>query len=234
MYDGSGVMYQDPDYTACVAASSQMMLNMIYGQTAEDFGLREIGQNGLFVPPDGPALTWRPSVSHPLMERIMAYTRLHMTMLTSSAGTDPHGWRNALNYFGWGSIGAGVYADRAYLSFDAAAKATVHAVAVYHKPVGILGWYGGHAQFITGYTVTGADPQTGSMAFTVTGVYLTDPLISQAMRNKLLSYKTWRDSLPRIAFKQYWQKDSPYRDPIDGNVGRTEWYGHWVAIVPVV
>jgi hypothetical protein len=101
------------------------------------------------------------------------------------AGTDPHGWRNGLNYFGWGSIESGFYADRAYTSFDAAAKAVVHSMAVYGKPAGILAWYGGHAQFVTGYTVTGADPRTGSMAFTLTGVYLTDPLKSQAMRDKL-------------------------------------------------
>jgi hypothetical protein len=233
MYDGSGVMYQDPDYTACVATSTQMMLNTIYGSGEKEFSLGGFSVWDRFKPQAGPVFSWKPSTSYTTQERILTFERAHMTMLPSSPGTDPHGWRNGLNYYGWGNVSSGVYADRSFTSFDAAAKAVVHAVAVYGKPAGILGWYGGHAQFITGYAVSGADPRTGSMAFSVTGVYLTDPLRSQAMRDKWLSYSTWRYSLPRIAFKQYWQKDSPMVDPIDGRAGSAEWYGRWVAILPV-
>ena len=233
MYDAAGVRYQDPDRTACVATSTQMMLNMISASGELDFILRPFSLGNKFVPSAVPTLSWRLSVSYDTQETILAYERANMTMLPTSAGTDPHGWRNGLNYFGWGSIDSGFYADRAYTSFDVAAKAVVHSVAVYKKPAGILGWYGGHAQLVTGYMVSGADPRTGSMAFTLTGVYLTDPLRSQGMRDKWLSYATWRTSLPRIAFKQYWQKDSPMVDPFDGKSGTAEWYGRWVAVLPI-
>jgi hypothetical protein len=234
MYDGTGVRYQDPDYTACVATSTQMMLNMVAGETQKEFSLRRFSIGDMFKPPAGPTFAWKPSTSYATQEAVLVYERANMTMLTTSAGTDAHGWRNGLNYFGWGSMGSGVYADQSFTSFDAGAKAVVHAVAMYKKPAAILGWYGTHAQFVTGYTVTGADPRTGSMAFTLTGVYLTDPLKSQAMRDKFLSYQTWHNSLPRIAFKQYWQKDSPYIDPIDGRSGNSEWYGRWVAVLPTL
>jgi hypothetical protein len=232
MYDPTGVRYQEPDYTACVATSTQMMLNTISASGEEEFNLQPFSLERRFVPQSGPVFSWQHSIAYETQETVLAYERAHMTMLSTSAGTDPHGWRNGLNYFGWGSLDSGFYVDRAFTSFDAGAKAVVHAVAIYGKPAGILGWYGGHAQFVTGYTVTGADPQTGSMAFTITGIYLTDPLKSQAMRDKWLSYRTWRYSLPRIAFKQYWQKDSPLIDPVDGKTGVAEWYGRWVAVLP--
>jgi hypothetical protein len=128
---------------------------------------------------------------------------------------------------------AGVYEDRAFTTFDAAAKAVVHAVAVYGKPVGILAWRGGHAQFVTGYSVTGSDPRTGSMSFIVNGVNLTDPLKTDAMRDKWITTATWRSGPAKIAFKPYAQKDSPLIDPIGGKSGNAEWYGRWVVIVPV-
>lgn len=232
MYDASGVRYQDPDYTACVAASTQMMLNMIFDTGTKDFELRQISPQDRFIPSSGPVFMWQPSISYATQESVLKYERAHMTMTLSSPGTDAHGWRNGLNYFGWGDINSGFYADRTFTSFDAAAKAVVRSIALYGKPAGILGWYGGHAQFVTGYTVTGADPRTGSTIFSVTGIYLTDPLPTQAMRDKWLSYNTWRYSVARIAFKQYWQKDAPFVDPIDGRVGNAEWYGRWVAVLP--
>jgi hypothetical protein len=233
MYDGTAVRYQDPDYTACAATATQMMLNTIYGTLDKEFILKPFSLGDKFIRANSPVFSWRPSTLYETQETVLGYERAHMTMLSTSAGTDPHGWRNGLNYFGWGSINSGVYADRAFTSFDAAAKAVVHALAVYGKPAGILAWYGGHAQFVTGYTVTGADPRTGSLSFTLTGVYLTDPLKSQGMRDKLLTYKVWRYDAAKIAFKQYWQKDSPQVDPIDGKAGTAEWYGRWVAILPV-
>ena len=233
MYDGTAVRYQDPDYTACAATATQMMLNTIYGTLDKEFILKPFSLGDKFIRANSPVFSWRPSTLYETQETVLGYERAHMTMLSSSAGTDPHGWRNGLNYFGWGSIYSGVYADQAFTSFDAAAKAVVHALAVYGKPAGILAWYGGHAQFVTGYTVTGADPRTGSLSFTLTGVYLTDPLKSQGMRDKLLTYKVWRYDAAKIAFKQYWQKDSPQVDPIDGKAGTAEWYGRWVAILPV-
>ena len=215
LYDPRAERWQDPDLTACTAASLQSMLNTV-AFTGSD-----------------PTLLWQPNNSYAKQESILAYERAHMTMRKSSAGSDPHGWRNALNYYGWGSIDAGVYRDAAYGSFDGAAKAAVSAIALTHKPVGILAHSGGHAEFITGYQVTGADPATGSSAFTVVSVDLTDPLRSDGHRDTTVTYAQWRSGGAWVRFSQYLQTDSPYVDPIDGQVGRTEWYGKWVIVEPV-
>jgi hypothetical protein len=218
-------MYQDPDYTACVATAAEMMLNM----TAYQANLSYMSSsNEVFQSP----LRWRPDTSYAKQEEILAYTRANMTMLTSSAGTDPHGWRNALNYYGWGNIHAGVYRDSAYTSFDLAAAAAVKAVAREQRPVGILARAGTHAQFVTGYVVTGADPAV-SDGFTIVGVYITDPLKSAAMRDFYVPLATWRSGVFTVRFSAYTETDSPYVDPIDGNVGTTEWYDKWVIIDPV-
>jgi hypothetical protein len=155
-----------------------------------------------------------------------------MTMLTTSAGTDPHGWRNALNYYGWGNIHAGVYRDSSYASFDEAAAAVVTALARHNRPVGILARSGTHAQLVTGYVVTGADPAI-SDAFTIQGVYVTDPLQTAVMRDYYVPMATWRLGISAVRFSAYMETDSPYTDSIDGQVGRTEWYGKWVIIDPV-
>ncbi|MGD0248937.1 MAG: hypothetical protein ABSB75_07790 [Candidatus Limnocylindrales bacterium] len=176
---------------------------------------------------------WRPTTSYATQEEILAYERANMTMLTTSAGSDPHGWRNALNYYGWGSMSAGVYRDSAYSSLDAAAKAAVRAVARYGKPVGILARAGTHAEFITGYQVTGADPRTGSSDFSIVGVYLTDPYQAVGHRDFWVTYADWRSGGSWVRFSQYFESDSPYPDPIDGHIGTDEWYGRWVLIVPV-
>jgi hypothetical protein len=39
-----------------------------------------------------------------------------------SNGSDPHGTRNALNYYGWGSKKAGVYQDVSFATFGEAAQ----------------------------------------------------------------------------------------------------------------
>jgi hypothetical protein len=215
LYDARADRWQNPDFTACTAASTESMLNTI----------SYAGSTSGFV--------WQPNTSYSTQESILAFERQHMTMLTSSAGTDPHGWRNALNYYGWGSIDAGVYRDSAYSSFDAAAKAAVSALAAYHKPVGILARGGHHGQVITGYQVTGADPSTGSSDFSIVGVDLTDPLESVGYRDTWITLADWRSGGSWIQFSQYLQDDSPYQDPIDGQIGNDEWYGRWVIIDPV-
>jgi hypothetical protein len=128
IYSSRAVRWQDPDGAACTATVAQSMLNTIYyaGSSA--------------------SLAWRPSVLFSKQEEILAYERTNMTMLLTSAGSDPHGMRNALNYYGWGSTTAGMYRDASYSSLDAAAKATVSALARLRKPVGILARSGTHAQ----------------------------------------------------------------------------------------
>ena len=155
-----------------------------------------------------------------------------MTMLTSSKGSDPHGWRNALNFYGWGSMSAGVYVDRSYSTYTAAAKAAIIAMAQTGKPVGYLGWAGGHAQIVNGYSVSGDDPASGSTNFTINKLYITDPEAADGYRNYAASSATWSGGSAKIAFVPYLQTDSPYTDPIDGHVGKSEWYGRWVLILP--
>ena len=215
VYDARADRWQNPDFTACTAAATESMLNTItWAGSASGF-------------------VWQPNTTYDMQESILAFERGNMTMLDSSAGSDPHGWRNALNYYGWGSIDAGVYRDSSYSSFDAATKAAVSALATHHKPVGILARSGTHGQFITGYQVTGADPSTGSSNFTIVGVDLTDPLQSVGYRDTWITIADWSSGGTWIRFSQYLETDSPYADPIDGQIGKSEWYGKWVIIDPV-
>ena len=145
LYTASGVLYQDPDYTACVATSTEMMLN--------------------FIAATGTAMTWQVSTSYSTEEQIATWDRANDTIVDTALGTDPHGWRNGLNYYGWGAytdLSTAVYEDLAYPSYDAAVKAAVMAIARYDKPVGILGWAGSHAQILNGYDVSGEDPATSA------------------------------------------------------------------------
>jgi hypothetical protein len=226
LYDSRGVRYQNPDMTACTAASAQMMLNMaVYWQ---DFIPLAEGQP-LPVKPT----SWKPSITYRRQELVLAYERSHMTMRYSLDGADPHGWRNALNYFGWGNIRAGVYRDIPLRSLDAAAHATVSAIALYRKPVGILAWQGRHAQLVTGYRVEGEDPRTGSTNFKVIGVYVTDPLAKYGYRDLFVSYAGWKSGRYSLRFMPFVVTHSTRVDPIDGVRGEDEWDDRWVIIAPV-
>lgn len=221
VYDPRAFRWQDPDPMACTAASTVMMLNM--GVVRADRGAGSLSSAG-----DSP-LRWRLNTTYAEQETILAYSRANMTMRPTSAGTDPHGWRNALNYYGWGSVDAGVYRDSSYSSFDAAAHAVVVSLARYGRPVGILARAGRHSQVVTGYTVMGPDPRLGD-GFTVVGVYVTDPLRSHAMRNTWVSWHNWQSGPTSAAFTPYQETDSPFVDPIDGQVSRAEWFGKWVVV----
>jgi hypothetical protein len=222
-YNPSVVRDQDPDYSACTAAATMSMLNLVAMAPDDDMPL----SRGSSLPQL--SLVWQVDTSYDTQERILEYERENMTMILSARGTDPHGWRNALNYFGWGSMRAGVYVDGAYASFDGAAWAAVHSVARTGKPAGILGWFGGHAQYVTGYRVQGEDPRV-SDNYTILGVYLTDPLEGDYMANTFVTYQDWKDGPLYLRFSPYYQNESPYRDPIDNHIGYTEWWGNWVII----
>ena len=122
--------------------------------------------------------------------------------MTGGRGSDPHGWRNALNYYGWGPAalvaGARVYDDLSYSSFDGAMKAAVRALVATGKPVGLLGWRGAHAQMVTGYYGLVGDPFARTPpAGTSTpsrsrGFYLTDPLRTSKAVNRARSYASLR------------------------------------------
>ena len=233
LYRSAGYLTQDPYYTACTAASAMMMLNFI--------ALTGSGGNGF---------RWRTNrvknslTNYEDLTSILWWERAHDTLAAGAKGSDAHGWRNAMNQFGWGTAALTdpskrVYDDLAFNSFDAAVRAAVKAIAVYRKPVGMLGWAGQHAQVITGYVVTGADPAV-SDDFTVAAVYLSDPLQSDQMPNNIIGIGKFRTGWWHYRFQAYRMVDSPYDDPYTPGWRRSsvrslasEWYQRWVIIAPI-
>ncbi len=237
LWVASAFVYQDPYYTACTAASVMGMLNTI--------AYRGTGGEGF---------SWTPyRVKHSAnlantrdMTSILAFERANDTLRSTSAGTDAHGWRNALNAYGWGvdvmdDPSRRVYDDRAYRTFMGAVKAAVKAIARRQMPVGILGWAGGHAQFMTGYVVTGADPRV-SNDFKVRYVYLSDPLRKDNVVNRRISIAKLKSGPLKVRFQWYRETDSPYDDRLTAGVirsavrpdhGPSEWYHRWVIVMPV-
>lgn len=238
LWTSSAFLYQDPYYTACTAAASMLMLNLIAAREAggESFAWStyrvKSNKTDLADPND--------------MTSILAFARRNDTLRSTSAGSDPHGWRNAVNNYGWGldvmkDQQLRPYEDRAYSTFGGAVKAAVRAIARLGMPVGVLGWAGGHAQVIHGYVVTGKDP-TVSSDFTVQWVYISDPLKSNGIVNRKTSYGALRDGSLKYRFQKYRESDSPFDDPHTGgtirssvkpSVGPSEWYGKWVLVIPV-
>ena len=237
LYVSNAFLFQDPYYTACTSASAMHMLNTI--------AYRHTGGNGFIWHPTRVKKDADTSNTRD-MTSILAFSRRYDTLRSTSAGTDAHGWRNALNYYGWGKgpmtdASRRVYDDRAYTSYASAMKAAVRAIAKYGMPVGVLAWAGGHAQVITGYVVTGKDPRTSS-EFTIQWVYLSDPLVESNIRNHRTSYSTMRDGALRYRFQWYRETDSPYDDPytsgwkrssVKSSVGPSEWYHRWVLVQPI-
>ena len=235
LYRSAGFVYQDPYYTACVAASAMMMLNFT--------DLADTGGDGFRWSLYRTHKSADPS-QYRDMTSILWFARSHDTLALGRPGSDAHGWRNALNYYGWGPAALTdparrVYDDRAYSSFDAALKGAVRALARFRKPVGMLGWAGGHAQVITGYVVVGANPAI-STDFTVKGIYLSDPLRSDALVNKYLGRETLRIGSLRFRFRSYRETDSPLDDPYTAGWRRSsvasmtsEWYRRWVIVQPI-
>ncbi len=220
--------FQDPNWAACTATSVRTMLNVI--------AARGTGGTG-FV--------WRPTVSGAVRDMILAWERVHDTM-PGGHGSDPHGWRNALNFYGWGPgtllAGSRVYDDVTFATYTDAMKAAVRALAATGKPVGMLGWRGRHAQMITGYFGLTGDPfardETGHYtdAFSVAGFYVTDPLRAAKAVNRLRSFTTLRITTNyRVRFQRYYQTDSRYDDPYTPGylASRLEWYGRFVLVLPL-
>jgi hypothetical protein len=238
LFTAQAFLYQDPYPTACTAASAMIMLNTI--------AYRGTG---------GPGFRWTPyRVKNNTFDRydkrdmtsILSFARAHDTLSPLGSGSDAHGWRNALNYYGWG-LGAmrdpaqNVYRDLEYTSFEAAVHSAVRAIAVDRMPVGIVSWAGRHAQVITGYVAEGGDPATTD-AFTIRYVYLSDPLYRDGFVNRRLTYASFQSGTLVIRFQRYRETDSPYDDPyargwlrsaVRPTSGPSEWYGRWVIIAPV-
>jgi hypothetical protein len=235
VYRSAGFVYQDPYYTACTAAAVMMMLNFT--------DLADTGGDGfrwrLYRTKNNsdPRVTWD-------MTSILSFERGHDTLASGRPGSDAHGWRNALNYYGWGPAAMTdptkrVYDDYAYGSFDAALKGAVTAIARYHMPVGLLAWAGGHAQVVSGYVVTGEDPAT-SDAFVVNGLFISDPLRSDGLVNRYINRLSLLQGSLRYRFTRYREVDSPLDDPYTAGWRRSsvrsmtsEWYARWVLVQPI-
>jgi hypothetical protein len=228
LYVSSGFRYQDPNYSACTSTSAQTMLNYIRAKGTGGRGFR-----------------WVRTVSGATRDAMLRWERNHDT-LAGGRGSDPHGWRNALNFYGWG-VGAlttagRVYEDVAYSSYAQAIKASVRAIIATRKPVGILGWRGNHAQVITGYYGLVGDPfatdSTGRYtdAFGVGGLYLSDTLSASRMRHIRVSYYNLQYTTNyRLRFRPYLETDSKLDDPYTVGWRRAvgEWYRRYVVILPI-
>jgi hypothetical protein len=227
LYDADGFRYQDPYYSACVSAAGMDMLNFVSlaGAGGRDF-------------------TWQRTRSDTAVQSMLTWARAHDT-LDGGTGSDPHGWRNVLNYYGWGSDalleGQRVYDDAAYKTYAGAVKAAVRAMILTEKPVGMLGWAGRHAQMITGYYGLKGDPfardssGTWTNTFTVDGFYLADPLKSDGFVNAKITYTRLRDSTnPELRFRPYTETDSLLDDRYTAGsvVSKNEWYGKYVLVIP--
>jgi hypothetical protein len=178
-------------------------------------------------------------------DSILAWEKAHDT-LPKGRGSDPHGWRNALNFYGWGPeamlAGSRVYDDVSFGTFANAMKETVRALVRTGKPVGVLGWRGAHAQMITGYWGLKGDPFARDAAgrytnaFSVAGFFVTDPLRSSGIVNRTVLWEKLRSSTNyRIRFQRYYETDSAYDDPYTPGWRRSrdEWYRRWVLVLPL-
>ena len=238
LYTSKAFMYQDPYGSACTAAASMIMLNTVAYRSSGGAGFK-----------------WTPykvknntvNKSDPRdMTSILWFEKSHDTLSASGSGSDPHGWRNALNFYGWGS-GAmtdpakTVYQDLQFTSYDAAVHAAVRAIATYDMPVGIPTWAGRHAQVMTGYVVDGEDPAI-SNAFVVRYVYISDPLYADHYVNAKITNNGFRSGNLKVRFQRYRETDSPYddgytagwrRSSVSPAKGPSEWYYRWVIIAPI-
>jgi hypothetical protein len=221
----AGFRYQDPNYYACTATSVMDMLNFV-----------SIAGTG------GTGFRWFARLTSTQRDATLAWERDHDTMVGGN-GSDPHGWRNALNYYGWGAAAlyasGRIYEDYAYSSYARAIKAAVRSIIRFHKPVGIAAWRGRHAQMITGYDGLVGDPfqidanGVYTNTFSIAAVYLTDPLAADAAVNRRFTYTTLATTTnTRFRFQPYYETDSPYDDVYTtGWVrARDEWYGRWVIV----
>ncbi len=228
LYRSAGFRYQNPNYAACTATAVIDMLNFI-----------SLGRQG------GPGFRWTRTLSAKKRDAILRWERTHHTM-RGGRGTDIHGWRNALNAYGWG-VGAlearsRVYDDFSYTSYGSAMKAAVRAMIATRKPVAMAAWAGRHAVMITGYYGLSGDPFAMSAAgkysneFTVGGFYLSDPLAQAGRRNAGVSYTRLQASgNGKLRFRPYRETDSPFDDRYTPGwrTSRSEWYGKWVLILPL-
>ena len=228
LFASSGFAFQDPNMNACTSTATRSMLNFI--------AKRGTGGRGFL---------WAMTNSSLLRDSILAWEQANDT-LPRGRGSDPHGWRNALNFYGWGPdalmAGSRVYEDATYASFSGAMKSAVRAMIATGKPVGVLAWRGEHAQMLTGYWGLSGNPFAKDSAgrftnaFTVAGFYLTDPLRASNIVNRAVTWTKLKTATnTKLRFQRYYETDSTYDDPYTPGIrpSRDEWYGRFVLILPI-
>ncbi len=220
IYNKDLTRYQ-PDKVTCVPTSVLMMLNYI-PQTGSQ------GEN--FI--------WTPSVTYRSVMTIKEWTQAHDTLVDTGLGSDLNGWRNALNFFGWGNYQdpqTRVYEVFSFDSFDEAFDAAIKAMALYNKPVGFPGWGGSHAQFITGNETVGDPAKEGYVTNTLN---ITDPLQKNGLRNATITPEELKNGSLTWRFRPYVWKDSPFidlypRTPSDKpKPAWIDWYGRFNILAP--
>ena len=213
LYNASGIRHQWPDYDACTATSVQIALNLSR-LSGNDSG-------------------WAVATDYDTQEQILAYERAHMYQPTSAKGSDPLGVKNALNYYG-----TLPYSDHGFSTVEDAAKAVVTSIARTHSPAVIFPMFGGHAQVVSGYRVTGHDPSL-SNDFKVVGFYITDPsrgsisdfydgkdhMVTTVGDDVYVTLSQWKSGSDAVRFTKFLQKDGGKN---------SHWYGKYVAVVAVV
>jgi hypothetical protein len=210
LFAATGVRNQGDNHS-CTAAATMIMLNFVASKSSNK----------------GDGFTWKSSVATGVQTQVMTYEWNHMTATRAAEqnGADANGWRNALNYFGWGSMSAGIYVVEAYNSYASATKAAVKAMARTGKPVGYLALHGDHAEVLNGFAVTAADPAT-SDDFKVINLFVTDSALGY--RNHQFSYSRFS-----AVFDQNLAPGSTQVDPVSGTIGDNLWMGKWILIEPV-
>ena len=136
-------------------------------------------------------------------------------------GSDPHGWRNALNAYGWGreamtDPAKRVYDDRAYRTFDGAVQAAVKAIARRSMPVGSPRLGRRSRPGDDGLRGHGRRSAASSNDFTVRSVYLSDPLHANGTVNRRLSMDKLRSGPLRDPVPGLPRDRQPVRRPVDG------------------
>ena len=142
----SGVFSTQRRSSWCVAASIQMMKNVVLGQSDQSFAnqqtyMRSARSLDMYTAGDG------------------------------AKGSDPEGWAATLRVHGAGTN----YRVVEKGTFRGAVRAAVRALRKTGKPVGLLVGHGSHAWVMTGFRAT-AGPGASTNAFEVTHVYVMGSL----------------------------------------------------------
>lgn len=124
------------DSVSCVAASTQMMLNLVLDRSRDDAAEQDA---------------------------ILAYAQANDSLAVSD-GSDPQGWVAALRHFG--SSRTETYHWERHGSYAGALRAAAYDLRMTGKPVGVLVYSGTHANVMVGFSATGDPALGGSFTVT--------------------------------------------------------------------